>query len=189
VPAGWLGLDVQAIGADIGTALGVHGGVVVTWVDPQGPAADEIHVMDVVDAIDGRPVDNLETWRARTARLEEGASVVLGVRKGNSGREVRLTAVAAARAPVGRPLGLTLRSIPGVGAQVVGVAAGSEAERSGLRVGDIITAAGDIRMPTPAQLLRLLDSPPGDRPIPLAVTRGETHQLLALEKTWSSASR
>lgn len=182
--AGRLGLDVQALSPAVASGLGASAGAVVTWVDPRGPAATSLAVADVIERIDGQPVTTLEDWTARVGRLAEGESIVLTVRRRGDARDVELTAGAEPEPMDRRPLGLTLRRIQRVGVEVVRVEPDSAAARAGLRVGDLITMIGDIENPTPAQISRLFATAPATPPLVVAVTRGETHHLLALDKTW-----
>jgi S1-C subfamily serine protease len=78
-------------------------------------------------------------------------------------------------------LGLTLRALPGIGAEVVRVERGSAGDRSGLLPGDLITRADATDTPTPAQLQRAFASA-RERPLIIAFTRGTSRQVTALEK-------
>jgi hypothetical protein len=189
--AGRLGVDIQRLTPVVAAALGAATGVVVTWVDPKGPAAGQLAAADVVEAVNGEAVEAPEDWRARTARLAAGEAVVLRVRSppGRAGpapaagvREVRLTAAPEPPPPDARPLGLTMRAVPRTGVEVVRVEPGSAAARAGVEAGDIVTLFGDVDAPTPAQVMRAFDGAPDDRPIPVAIARGASHHVLALEK-------
>ena len=50
---GRLGIDVQPLTPSIAAGTGASAGVVVTWVDPQGPASGQLAVTDVIDQVDG----------------------------------------------------------------------------------------------------------------------------------------
>ena len=47
------------------SGTGAQAGVVVTWVDPQGPAAGHLAATDVIEAIDDESLFTYEHWRAR----------------------------------------------------------------------------------------------------------------------------
>src|SRR5262249_32809876 len=55
-PRGELGIDVQPLTSAISAGAGVPSGVVVTWVDPHGPAAGRVNVTDIIEAVDGEKI-------------------------------------------------------------------------------------------------------------------------------------
>jgi serine protease Do len=185
-PAGRLGVDVQALTPGIAAATGADAGVagvVVTWVHPKGPAARALRTADIIEAIDNQPVATLEHWNARVAAVAEGDSLLVRVRRAGTIAEVPLTAASPADPPV-RPLGLTLRTIPRTGAEVVSVAPLSAAALAGLAPGAVLTRVGEIEAPTAAQVSRAFAGAARDRPILVAFTRAGTHRVIALERTW-----
>jgi hypothetical protein len=186
-PRGSLGIDVQPLTPALAAAAGVNTGVIVSWVDPAGPAAGLVNVSDVVDRIGDEPVATTEDWQATTARLAANQSIVLGVRRQHEARDVRLTARAAAAPPAAAPdrsPGLTLRTVARIGAAIVRVDTDSPAARAGLQSGDVLTLVGDVESPTAAQATRALAAAARERPILLGVMRGSSHRLVALERTW-----
>jgi S1-C subfamily serine protease len=88
----------------------------------------------------------------------------------------------AAEPPADRPLGLTLRARTGMGAEVIRVAPGSAADRARLTVGDVITLIGAVPSPTPTQVAATFRSVPEGQRVMIGVTRGDTHQVTALER-------
>jgi hypothetical protein len=180
---GRLGIEVQPLSAALAAATGARAGVVITWLDPQGPGARELRVTDVVDGINGMPMPTLEHWTARVAHLTEGETVVVSVWRGGNVRDVRLTASAPTERKE-RPLGLTLRTVPRVGVEIVSVDTGSAALWAGLRIGDLLTVVGDIERPTAPQASRVFATASLERPITIAVTRAGTHHVFALERSW-----
>lgn len=180
---GRLGVEVQPLTAAIAAATGASVGVVVSWVDPQGPAGRDLRVADVVESVDAKPTTTLEHWTARIARLTDGESLVISVRRGGGVRDVRLTASAATEGKE-RPLGLTLRTIPRIGVGILRVDAGSAAAAAGLQIGDVLTVVGDIGAPTAPQALRVFATASRERPVFVAVTRAGIHRVFALERTW-----
>jgi hypothetical protein len=180
---GELGVEIEPLTEELVAATGASVGVVVTRVDPQGAAALDLRVTDVVESIDGKPTPTAEHWTARIARLTDGEFLVLSVRRGGEVRDLHLTA----RAPfdrTDRPLGLTLRTIARIGVEVVRVEADSAAAQSGLQIGDVLTVVGDIETPTVPQALRVFATAAAEQLIVIAVTRKGTHHVLALERTW-----
>jgi hypothetical protein len=178
-----VGVDVQPLNPGLAAATGGEAGVVVTWVDPQGAAARELRATDVVESIDGRPTPTVDHWRARMARLTEGESLVLSVRRGGVARDVHLIARAVTDRG-NRPLGLTLRTIPRIGAEIVRVDTNSSASSADLRAGDVLTLVGDTDVPNAAQAARAFAGASRERPVVVAFTRAGTHYVLALERTW-----
>ena len=119
VPAGDVGIHVQALTPDVAAATGASVGVVVTWVNPAGPAVGTVAVGDVIESMNGQPVPTPEHWRVRLARLEAGERLALGVRRGGQLREIELLAPAAAPPlPRRASLGLQLRRVSSAGAEV-----------------------------------------------------------------------
>jgi hypothetical protein len=183
-PRSWgqVGIEVQALTRRVATGIGVEAGVLVTWVDPRGPAVGHLNVLDVIEALGDQPLSTNAEWFARTARLVAGESVSLRVRRRDDVQVVTLTAQTASPAAP-PPLGLTMRTLERVGVEVLAVAHGSAAERAGIQPDDVITLVGDRHAPTPAQLRRLfaMATATEARPLLLALTRGDTHRVLALE--------
>lgn len=179
------GIVVQEATPLVAAAIGVDFGLVVAWVDPKGPAAGLLQPLDVIDAVWGQPIVNREQWDAHLEQLDVGSTLDIRVRRsGSEPMEMRLIAAAP---PVPRgpaPLGAGFRARRGVGVEVTRIDAGSAAEHAGLRVGDVITAAAGTVAPTPAQLTKLYAETDGERPMAIAVERGTTHLVLALEPAW-----
>lgn len=176
--AGWLGVEVQMTPGPAAPP-----GVMLAWVDPNGPAAGKVFVMDVVETAGGEPVASPEEWRVRVARLQPGESIVLRVRRRAETSEVSLTAAARPTPADPSRLGLTMRTVSRIGAEIVQVADGSAAARAGIREGDVITAIGDIRAPTAQQVTSAFAAAPNDRALLVAITRGDLHRVLAIEKS------
>ena len=105
----WLGVEVQTVPqtslsaarrqepSDAGVA-GAAPGVMIAWVDPNGPAAGKLFVMDVIETAGGKPVLSPEEWRVRVARLHPSESIVLRVRRGDATTDVPLTRGGACQA-------------------------------------------------------------------------------------------
>jgi hypothetical protein len=178
---GSLGLEVRRLTAPIAAAVGVDGGVVVAWVDPRGPSATNMFPGDVIQRAGGVDVRTFEDWIARAARLTAADVVVVGVRRGDASIDVELTAETPRAAPP-RPLGLAMRRRAGVGAEAVRVDSGSAAAHAGIAAGDVLTMVDGIQAPTPAQVRRAFANAPGDRPLLVTITRGQTHDVAVLEK-------
>lgn len=181
-PRGWLGLDVQALPSSLTSGSPPLSGVIVAWVDPEGPAAGHLAVMDVIEAAAGTSIRSPAEWRVHIARLTPGASVVLRVRRAGQTNDVTVTAAERVPSANAAILGLTMRTIRRVGAEVVDIDEGSSAARAGIEVGDVITAIGDVQAPTAQQVTRTFEAAPVEQAILVAITRGARHRVLALEK-------
>ncbi len=179
---GRLGVDVATLTPALARATGAGRGLVVTWVDPAGAAARLVQPADVVVAVDGREMPTLAHWRARAARLHQGEPVVVTLNRLGEELEVHITAVPAAPGHADQPqaLGLTTRSRPKVGVEIVGIEPDSAAAQAGLQVGDVITRFGSFAQPTSSQITRSFAA--ADRPLVAAVTRGSRHLVVAIEK-------
>ena len=179
---GWLGVEVQALPPSQTSGSQPLSGVIVAWVDPKGPASEQLLVMDVIEAVDGMPIRSPADWRARIARMAPGASVVVRARRDAESRDVALTAAEHASSGDPATLGVTMRTIRGAGAEVLDVDDGSSAARAGIEPGDLITAIGIVRAPTAQQVTRAFEAAPVDGAVLVAITRGARHRVLALEK-------
>lgn len=174
-----LGADVQTLTPSLAAALQAQTGVVVTWVDPGGPAAGLLSPMDVVTRINGNAVGTPDQWDSQVMALANGSAVVLDVHRQGKAQQVTVTARPEGASSDDPVLGLTLRSIPRVGAEVLHVVPRSAAARAGIRAGDVITRASTVEAPSPAQISRLFSE---DESLVFAVTRDQDHRVLVIEK-------
>jgi hypothetical protein len=180
--AGVIGIDVQELTASLASVTGAPMGVVVTWIDATGPGKGQLMAGDVIEAIDGRALTTRQQWDVRVARLAVGETLGLRVRRRGELREVALVANAPPAPPANRSLGLALRTLPRIGAEVRRIDSGSAADRAGLILGDIITLVADVAAPTPSQIMRSYTSlNPGERVL-VAVTRGDAHLVTTVER-------
>jgi S1-C subfamily serine protease len=178
---GVLGVDVQELTPPLSAATRAASGVIVSWVDPEGPAAGTLMVGDVIEAADGKPMESPAHWRVHETRLAPGRGVMLRVRRGGELLELGVTAAPRRTIERGDALGLTMRSVPG-GTQVVRVDAGSAAHRAGIEAGDLITSAGSIHQPAPGQVRAAYAEARDARLVLLAITRGSAHHVVVLER-------
>jgi hypothetical protein len=182
--AGDIGIAVQPLTPAIASATGANTGVVITTIDPANAASDSLLPTDVIEAINGEEMRTLDHWRARAARVNAGDTLRLRVRSADGIRDVLVTA--AARTPVvpadDVSLGLRLRTMPKVGAEVLSVQPHSRAARAALREGDVVTVVAGQSAPTPAQIMRAFASLPSGGSLLVAITRGEEHRVVVIEK-------
>ena len=182
--AGYLGIAVQPMTPEIAAATGASGGgVIVTWVDPRGPAAPQIHVTDVIEAVGGEALASVEHWNARLARMRAGQPISLAIWTRSGIRDIQITAVPRLSEPRSEALGLSLAAARPGGAEVTGVQDASAGFRAGFHVGDVITLIGDIQSPTPGQVARAYAGAPDGARLLVGITRGDMHQVLVLERT------
>jgi serine protease Do len=181
-PAGTIGIEVQELTPPVASVSGALVGVVVTWVDADGAARDQLMAGDVIEAVDGLVLATRQHWDVRVARLSVGETLTLRVRRRGELRYVPLAAAAPPAKPASRSLGLTLRGRTRIGAEVVRVERGSAADRAGLSVGDVITLVADVTAPAPAQVVRSFGSVGEGQRVMVAVTRGDAHFVTTLER-------
>jgi S1-C subfamily serine protease len=75
----WMGIQVEPVTQDVARALQMDGayGVIVTEVDPDGPAARKLQERDVIIEIDRKSVDNVADFKRIAAELKDGKKAVL----------------------------------------------------------------------------------------------------------------
>lgn len=174
---GYLGLTVQPLPSSAAADPAVN--LVISWVDPEGPAAGVLMPTDLIEAVDGERLETIEAWDAHVARLTPGATISVRILRAGTSQEVPVT-VTPVGPPSKRTLGLTLRARPRVGSEVLRVEADSAAAAAGLEPGDLITAIAGVRAPTPEQVQQAFAASSHDRPVLVAVTRGRTHRVVSL---------
>ncbi len=181
------GIQVEDLSPALQRTLAATRGVVVTWVDPNGPARDTLVVGDVVEVAHGQAVPTVEHWRRHMAGLVAGSPVEVGIRRAGTLRSVKLTPDSANVDPSPTraatvTFGARTRAVRGVGAEVTAVSAASLASRAGLVVGDFITFIGATSAPTPNQLAEITGALRAGQSVLLGVRRGDEHRLLVLER-------
>src|SRR5688572_27031833 len=181
---GEIGLQIQHLDAKLGAHLGVpaDSGVVVTWVDPRGAAADILAVGDVIETVNGARTPTVFAWQVHSTRLVGGAQATLQVRRAGALQD--FTLVVPPRQPVraSPALGLTLAPAPGLGSRITQVAPQTAADRAGLQVGDIVTTAGEYDEPAPALVRRAFDDTAEGGAVLLAITRNGARRLVVLTR-------
>jgi hypothetical protein len=181
-PSGHLGVQVQTLTESIGAATRAPFGVIVVHVEPESPAAPLLEVTDVIEAVDGSPVATIDAWRARVGRVPPGTTLGLRVHRAGAVHEIQVAAGAMPDWSADLPLGLTMRTVAGVGVEVIRVEAGSSAALAGIEAGDLITVFNSVRAPGAAQLARAFASAPADGSILVAITRGDEHRVRTMKR-------
>lgn len=175
------GIDVDTLTSRLAVAAGAETGVVITWIDPAGPAAGTLGAGDVIQSIDGVAITSAEQWRVRIARAGAGDTLTLGVTRRGAQHDLQLQLPArAGQDPTS--LGLTMRPVAQVGAEVMRVARGSAADQAGIAAGDLITAIGGRAAPTPGQVRSAFASIDRGDLLIVAIRRGRAHQVMAIER-------
>jgi serine protease Do len=180
----WIGVSFQELTPELASAFSLgnraRGGALIADVVPDGPAARAgLQPGDVVVSVDGQPVEEGRDLLRAVLQREVGARVQLQVVR--EGQRVPVALVTTARPGEGRsaptpprappvrrsptdglslaPLTPTQRSQLGAaGALVTDVAPGSEADRAGLRRGDVIVEADGQGVGAPDEVARAVSS-------------------------------
>jgi serine protease Do len=151
-------------------------------VDPNGAAARDVSVGDVVESINGAAIGSFDEWDVRSRRLSAGEAVTIDVRRRGATRRVQLMAAPMGDPAGSRQLGLTVRYVPGLGSEVLAVDRGSAADGAGLRPGDLITTIGSSQRPTPARLRQAYADAAAGEAMLVGLTRSQAPQVVALVK-------
>jgi hypothetical protein len=183
---GDLGVDVQALTPALARASGAENGVMISHVDPRGPAAGALMSGDVIRTIDGINVTTTGGFQHLASTRQPGKEIaVAAVRQGKAiAVTVRAVeaGVRAARAASDTDPGAVVRAVPDVGLEVVALEPASAAARAGLEPGDIIVAVDGRTSPAANVLTRAFRDAASGSALLLTVRRGTAHRVVALEK-------
>jgi serine protease Do len=185
VQAGSLGIDVQNLTPSLSAATKAEHGVIVAYVNPNGPSAEALRVGDVIQRLNGQPVFSRERFIVNVNRTRPGTAVALDVLRAGEATQVEVTV--EARLPANgegpsRALGLIARQVPRTGAEVVRVSRDGAAAAAGLQPGDVITHLDGAAAPTPAQITAAFARAPAGSALLLGIERGQQPIVLAVEK-------
>ncbi|TPQ37575.1 serine protease [Bradyrhizobium guangdongense] len=142
----WLGARLQTVTPDLAESLGLRtpSGALVASVVPNGPAAKAgLKSSDLITAIDGQAIDDLNAFDYRLATRPLGGTAQLDVQR--AGKPIKLTVQLEAAPDTGRnELVITTRS-PFQGAKVSTItpAVADELHLDGDAEGVVITDIGD----------------------------------------------
>ena len=188
-PAGDPGIDVQSLTPATARATGAALGVLVAWTDQNGPAASRLLPGDVIEAVDGQPIETFDQWQRARARLVAGTAATFTIRRREATTSVTVIPTATPADAPGAPsargtraLGLTMRFIPASGSEITAVDRSSMAADAGLEPGDIITWIGTTPAPSPAQVRRAVPQATTGRPVLVGFQRGTRHGVTAFER-------
>ena len=204
VVRGWLGVMIQDLNGDLARSFGFDGddGVLIGDVLADGPAERAgLQAGDIVVALDGEPVHDMNRFRNRVAAVRPGATVELDLFRDGDAKHVTVEigelesrSLAVHRGGDHLNLGmqtrdltpdiaqrLNLRSIDR-GVVVTQVEAGGMAERAGLRMGDLITAVGSEPVSNLAEFRRALAQRDLSDGVRLRVLAGEAQRFVFLKE-------
>lgn len=188
------------------------GGVLVTGVRPGRPAEKaqpSIQRGDVIVSIDSVPVDDIESFRKEITELDAGNESLIEFRRGDArlltvvetdeernvvgGGELPRAWLGVETQVLTKPVAKAIGMDGTRGFRVTRVYPGTEAERSGLQTGDVITAieGGRLRASRPqdaAQLARRIETLPVNTEAEFTIMRNgeESNLMIVMEPTPSS---
>ncbi|WP_298725317.1 DegQ family serine endoprotease [uncultured Ferrovibrio sp.] len=205
VERGWLGVHMQPMTETLAKAVGRSdsNGVIVSVVQPDSPAEKAgIKQGDVIIGIDGKIIEKPRDLATAVANVRAGERAKLTIWRDGRERVITVTIgkqpaeqTASAEDPTGdekvglalAPLTPELRSRLGIegntkGVVVADVTRDSNAERSGVRQGDVILRVGDDSVSTPEQVAEKIRTARQVKKeaVPLLVMRNGTPYYLAL---------
>jgi serine protease Do len=186
VREGYVGIAVEDLPAKDGRA-DASGGVVVTAVDAGSPAERAgVKKGDVVESVQGFPLQGAEEFRFRVRDLAIGASARLDLVRNGSRLHVQVAAVELSPERVSelvaRRTGLTLaeeRVQGGALVVVKGVARGSPAARYGLQAGDLVREVNSTEVSTLSEFRRAASRARRSGELVLLVQRGYAAERIA----------
>jgi serine protease Do len=183
VHAGWFGVQSQTLSDKLAEAFGMKAvdGVIVTGVDPSGPAAGKLQVGDVIVGLDKNYTHDVRSLARLVATTPIGTKVPVQFIRDGKTSMVDITVADVSRsltneAEIAREgtarLALATAEKPGMtltvltpelrtqyklpdwlnGVLVTNIVAGTSAADVGIRAGDVITRLGDQQITTPEQL-------------------------------------
>jgi Do/DeqQ family serine protease len=177
----WFGADLQSVTAKIAESMGMKhpGGALVAGVAKGSPAASAgVEQGDLVTAVDGRPVDDVEGFSFRFATRPIGGQATVTVQRQGKPRDLKVALAAAPETPprdqrtIGGESPFTGATVANLspalaeemslrsdlkGVVVAEVASGSIAERLGFQKGDVVREVNGARVPDTRELERVAD--------------------------------
>ncbi|MBU1950057.1 MAG: PDZ domain-containing protein, partial [Candidatus Eisenbacteria bacterium] len=203
---GQLGVYIQEITREMSEALelGTLKGALVSQVNENGPADKAgIRERDVIIALDGKPVENMQDLRFRIAGLPPDTRVAVTILRDGEKKTIdvvlgELEDEEAEIIPASLSndwqdkLGFRLEALTSAirsqldldesvkGIVVESVEPTGSAAEAGLRPGDVIEKVGDKKIEALVDFKNALDALDGSKPFVLRVTRGPQKLFLAM---------
>lgn len=179
---GDLGVDVEDASPLVLRAAGAEAGAVVTHVRKGGPAQNVLRPGDVVSSVDDVPTTSAEAFRhAARTRAPGAPTTVRFVRRGTT-EQATFRAADTAATPAVDGLGISARSVPGVGVEIVSVEPGGPGDRAGLLRGDVVQTMDGLPLTDTKALMRAFDAAKPQGLVLLSIERGRQRRILAVEK-------
>jgi hypothetical protein len=179
--SGAVPFEVQRLSPSLARATGASSGVVVSYVWPAAPSPP-VAPGDVIQSVDGTAVTNVADFAQAVESRPPGTLMKLSILRRGETVSISVPAVdPASRAQATDDVGLTLRTVPRAGVEVVAVRPGSAAARAGLRRGDLVISLDGSDAPTAAELTRALRTLDEKKPVLLTVDRGGDPTIIAVE--------
>src|SRR6266568_2186706 len=190
VREGYTGLDVQdlASAADGAPKKGPRG-VQVASVEPGSTAAQAgFHAGDVIESVEGQPVESAEEYRFRVRDLPIGGTARVEVLRGKERRELALRAVELSpervEELVARRTGIQVGEARVGGDRYVvakGIRRGSPAARVGMATGDVIREVNSREVSSVAEFRKLAGKARRSGQLVLLVQRGYAAERIAFD--------
>ena len=191
VREGYTGLDVQdlASAADGAPRKGPRAGVQVASVEGGSPAAQAgFRPGDVVEAVEGQPVESAEEYRFRVRDLPIGGAARVEVLRGKERLELALRAVELSpervEELVARRTGIQVGEARVSGDRYVvakGIRRGSPAARVGMATGDVIREVNSREVSSVAEFRKLAGKARRSGQLVLLVQRGYAAERIAFD--------
>ncbi|MDR4305260.1 DegQ family serine endoprotease [Chelatococcus sambhunathii] len=181
----WFGADLQPVTSEIAESMGLKhpGGALVSGVSRGSPAAKAgVEAGDLVVAVDGKPVDDVEGFAFRFATQPVGGQTTLSIQRQGKPISVIVALAAAPEVPardqrtIGGESPFTGATVANLspalteemalkadlrGVVVAEIASGSIAERLGFQKGDIVRQVNDAKVASTRDLERSAAASPG----------------------------
>jgi serine protease Do len=204
VTRGFLGVIIQPLTSELATSFNLDSdkGVLIGDVNEDGPAGRAgLQRGDVVVELNGKPVEDMTTFRNRVAMIEPGKKAELEVVRDGKRQTISVkvgklesTSMVAAKSSnaVEKQLGLSVQTLDkqlaeklGVegeqGVVITNVAPGSEASRQGLRPGMVIKEVNHKSVKDASQFAELVEASEDGSSLLLLVQHDEHTRFVVLK--------
>jgi serine protease Do len=199
VSRGWLGVVVQEVTADLAESFGMDRprGALIAQVQAESPAARAgLQAADVILMFAGRPVENSGDLPRMVGMAKPGTKIPLQVWRRGKAQELAVTLgeLPGEELPAGKSGktysrgGLALSELTADQRRELGIDHGllveevtGDAARAGIRVGDVILAVNNGKVPTVEAFRKAIAAVPKGKSAALLVRRGEGSLYIPLK--------